>query len=218
MLTFTAVAIICTYSIGLRADRIHAGRTVTEPGTPGQTSRSDPFSVGGTLPGSVTPRLYRGATKIPSRSGIESGVFGSTTGKSTRANPHSVGYWHWQLKVRTQQRDNAVRYARKLERIIRTHRGKRVAKYSQTYSSSGSVADAICAVFGSYCSQAISVARCESGLSVNAANGQYLGLFQMGDYARSRYGHSWDAWGQARAAYRYFRDSGYSWSPWQCRP
>ena len=62
------------------------------------------------------------------------------------------------------------------------------------------------------------VARCESGLSVNAANGQYLGLFQMGSYARSRYGHSGTAIGQARAAYAYFRDSGYGWGPWACRP
>ena len=38
---------------------------------------------------------------------------------------------------------------------------------------------AICHVFGSYCSQALRVARCEDGYSVNAQNGQYLGLFQM---------------------------------------
>lgn len=79
---------------------------------------------------------------------------------------------------------------------------------------------AICHVFGSYCSQALSVARCETGgtFSVYAQNGQYLGLFQMGSYARSRYGHSWTAIGQARAAYGYFVDSGRDWSPWQCRP
>jgi hypothetical protein len=77
---------------------------------------------------------------------------------------------------------------------------------------------AICASFGSYCSQAIRVASCESHLSIWARNGQYLGLFQMGAYARARYGHSWNAWGQARAAYRYFRDAGYSWAPWSCKP
>ena len=73
---------------------------------------------------------------------------------------------------------------------------------------------AICAVFGAHCQKALSVARCESGYSIWARNGQYLGLFQMGDYARSRYGHSWSAWGQARAAYAYFRDAG--WGPWEC--
>jgi hypothetical protein len=62
------------------------------------------------------------------------------------------------------------------------------------------------------------VAQCESGLSVYARNGQYLGLFQMGDYARSRYGHSWDALGQSRSAHAYFVDSGSDWSPWECKP
>ena len=50
------------------------------------------------------------------------------------------------------------------------------------------------------------------------SNGQYLGLFQMGDFAWSRYGHGATAWVQARAAYRYFADSGYDWSPWECKP
>ena len=77
---------------------------------------------------------------------------------------------------------------------------------------------AISAVFGPYASQAIAVAQCESGLSVYATNGQYLGMFQMGSYARARYGHSYTAYGQARSAYAYFRDSGYSWSPWECKP
>ncbi len=76
---------------------------------------------------------------------------------------------------------------------------------------------AICQVFGPYCAQALRVARCESGLRTWAANGQYLGLFQMGAVARARYGHSPDAYGQARAAYRYFRDSGYRWGPWTCK-
>ena len=84
--------------------------------------------------------------------------------------------------------------------------------------ASPSVGSIICQVFGPYCSQALRVARCESGLQTWARNGQYLGLFQMGSYARARYGHGPDAWTQARAAYRYFRDAGYSWSPWTCRP
>lgn len=73
-------------------------------------------------------------------------------------------------------------------------------------------------VFGRYGSQAVRVARCESGLTIGARNGQYLGLFQMGHFARSTYGHSWHAWGQARAAYRYFVASGRDWSPWACKP
>ena len=77
-------------------------------------------------------------------------------------------------------------------------------------------ASVIRAVFGPYGSQAVGVARCESGLSTWAQNGQYLGVFQMGSYARARYGHGSDIWTQARAAYKYFRDSGYSWRPWTC--
>ncbi|HVM69556.1 MAG TPA: hypothetical protein VM204_06945 [Gaiellaceae bacterium] len=86
----------------------------------------------------------------------------------------------------------------------------------QLYSSSPIAA--IRYVWGRHADGAIRVARCETGgtFSVYARNGQYLGLFQMGAYARARYGHSWTALGQARAAYRYFQDAG--WSPWQCRP
>jgi hypothetical protein len=80
----------------------------------------------------------------------------------------------------------------------------------------------ICKVFGKYCSEAISVSSCETGgtFSLYAGEGkhQYLGLFQMGSYARSRYGHGYNAWAQARAAYRYFVDSGRDWSPWSCQP
>ena len=78
---------------------------------------------------------------------------------------------------------------------------------------------AICKTFGPYCSQALRVSWCESRHYVWARNGQYLGLFQMGSFARSRYGHSYNnAWVQARAAYRYFVDSGRDWSPWACKP
>ncbi len=77
---------------------------------------------------------------------------------------------------------------------------------------------AICHVFGSYCGQALRVARCESGYSVNAQNGQYLGLFQMGTSERQIFGHGETALEQAQAAYRYFLDSGRDWSPWSCKP
>jgi hypothetical protein len=77
---------------------------------------------------------------------------------------------------------------------------------------------AIRVVFGEYAGQALAVASCESGHRTWAQNGQYLGMFQMGDYARSTFGHSDTALGQAQAAYRYFAASGYDWSPWQCRP
>lgn len=74
----------------------------------------------------------------------------------------------------------------------------------------------ICQVFGSRCREALNVAWCESRYRTWAQNGQYLGLFQMGSYARSRYGHGPGAWAQARAAHRYYLAAG--WHPWACRP
>lgn len=77
----------------------------------------------------------------------------------------------------------------------------------------------ICGVFGPrYCSQALRVARCESGLSVYAHNGQYLGLFQMGSTARRLFGHGSSALEQAKAAHKYFVASGHGWGPWSCKP
>ena len=78
--------------------------------------------------------------------------------------------------------------------------------------------EAICTVFGSYCGQAIQVARCESGLTTTAQNGQYLGLFQMGSSERRLFGHGATAIEQVRAAHRYFVASGRDWSPWSCKP
>lgn len=79
---------------------------------------------------------------------------------------------------------------------------------------------AICYVFGKYCSQALAVARCESGhsYSIHAQNGQYRGMFQMGSSERRIYGHGNTALAQAKAAHRYFVASGRDWSPWSCKP
>lgn len=77
---------------------------------------------------------------------------------------------------------------------------------------------AICDAFDSYCDEAIQVAWCESRLQPTARNGQYLGLFQMGSYARELYGHGSTAHDQAVAAHRYFVSSGRDWSPWSCKP
>jgi hypothetical protein len=85
-------------------------------------------------------------------------------------------------------------------------------------ATGGGAERVICGVFGPYCSQALRVAWCESRMETTAANGQYLGLFQMGFNARARYGHGPDPWTQAEAAFRYFADSGFSWGPWQCKP
>jgi hypothetical protein len=81
----------------------------------------------------------------------------------------------------------------------------------------------ICEIFGPYCRQALAVVRCESRFSTSSANGQYIGLFQMGSWERRKYGHAYGAtiaavYGQVRAAYRYFVASGKDWSPWECKP
>jgi hypothetical protein len=77
----------------------------------------------------------------------------------------------------------------------------------------------ICAVFGKRdCLDALNVSWCESRFRTTARNGQYLGLFQMGSWERSRFGHGDDPWAQARAARRYFLTSGRDWSPWSCKP
>jgi len=85
-------------------------------------------------------------------------------------------------------------------------------------ASASSATRAISVIFGPYASQALRVARCESGLRTNAWNGQYHGLFQMGVNERATYGDGYDAWSQTRAAYRYFVSSGRDWSPWSCKP
>ena len=76
----------------------------------------------------------------------------------------------------------------------------------------------ICRVFGSYCGQALRVSQCESGFHIDAQNGQYLGLFQMGSSERRNFGHGDSAEEQAKAAHRYFVASGSDWSPWSCKP
>lgn len=77
---------------------------------------------------------------------------------------------------------------------------------------------AICWVFGEDCREAVAVARCESTMRPTAQNGQYLGLFQMGSWERSLFGHGQTPLEQARAAHRYFVRSGSDWSPWTCKP
>lgn len=94
----------------------------------------------------------------------------------------------------------------------------RADKRWRLYSSLREPEAAIRYVFGRYADQALAVSWCESHRTTYAENGQYLGLFQMGSYARSTYGHGSSALDQARAAYRYFVASGRDWSPWSCKP
>lgn len=95
---------------------------------------------------------------------------------------------------------------------------RRRARTRQLAVAAWTPSAAICTVFGSYCGEALAVARCESGLQTTAQNGQYLGLFQMGSSERRLYGHGPSAIEQVRAAHRYFVSTGRNWSPWSCKP
>lgn len=67
--------------------------------------------------------------------------------------------------------------------------------------------------------EALRVAYCESGPNLwpyARSSGGHLGMFQFGLWARSEFGFSWSPWFQAKAAYRYYRVSG--WSGWACSP
>jgi hypothetical protein len=94
--------------------------------------------------------------------------------------------------------------------------------YLSTGGSYNRVAGVVCSLNWSpySCSQVMQVVNCETGgtYSVHVQSGQFLGLFQMGNYARSRYGHGYTVWSQAVAAHRYFLDSGRSFRAWQCSP
>ena len=79
----------------------------------------------------------------------------------------------------------------------------------------------ICAAFGPRCSEAIEVARCETGgtFDVYARNGRYWGIFQVSDHwRRTISGFAWSARAQARHAYKVFRRTGSTWAHWTCRP
>jgi hypothetical protein len=104
-----------------------------------------------------------------------------------------------------------TRHIAAIRRVLRRRETRRLAQAPPRV--------AICNVFGRhYCDQALSVSWCESRHSTTAANGQYIGLFQMGSNERRTYGHGDTAHQQAVAAHHYFVLSGRDWSPWSCKP
>jgi hypothetical protein len=123
---------------------------------------------------------------------------------------------HTQSKF-NERRTRSLPYIRSLAKLwhSRALAERRIAKkYEQPFA-------AIRYVFGRYAGEAWEVAKCEGGHpipSVNAANGQFLGMFQMGRGERAKYGHSHTALGQSVAAFRYFVAGGRDWHQWQCQP
>ncbi len=66
--------------------------------------------------------------------------------------------------------------------------------------------------------KAFDVVACETGNTYNlqATNGQYLGIFQLGARERRICGHGPTARAQARAARCWYDKTGGDWSPWTC--
>lgn len=157
---------------------------------------------------------------------------------SARLNLHRarVEIWHGQTTIRFfehhQRLVHAARTHLAAERALRrAHHQLREGRAALARvqnriwvltNPAGFVEHVIMVVFGAYGQQALGVARCETGgtFSLGSANGQYLGLFQMGSWERWTYadGRYTTAWDQARAAYRYFVAGGRDWHQWQCKP
>jgi hypothetical protein len=125
------------------------------------------------------------------------------------------------LRARRLLREHRASLERLTQRVTRLRARLAAAKETRALQAirRAGPRKAICHVFGSrYCGQALRVARCESRLRIDASNGQYRGLFQMGASERRRFGHGSSAYVQASAAHRYFVVSGRDWSPWSCKP
>jgi hypothetical protein len=154
------------------------------------------------------------------------------TGATTfKCNQHAIktyievkrkATWRWQDKIlvprtRSSYQDKRSRGCAYLHWISNLWQGRAQSAF-QTWVDLRDPEEAICHVFGVYCSEALSVSWCESRYHITAHNGQYLGLFQMGSSERALYGHGYTALEQAVAAYHYFVSSGRNWSPWSCQP
>jgi hypothetical protein len=67
--------------------------------------------------------------------------------------------------------------------------------------------------------EARAVSSCESKLNRRARNGQYWGLFQLGETERGEYGwRGWTIKAEVRAAHTMFKLNGHSWARWGCDP
>jgi hypothetical protein len=147
--------------------------------------------------------------------------------RKMRANRRTLRFYAsngWYLRSakhgsRASERMRAARRhlaaASRSEKVLRRSLARREARRLATAPPR----TAICHVFGKrHCQEALAVSWCESRHSTSAQNGQYLGLFQMGSWERSRFGHGTTPHAQALAAHRYFVLAGSDWSPWSCKP
>lgn len=95
--------------------------------------------------------------------------------------------------------------------------GGTIGTTAQADRSSYTVAQrAVCHFFkGSLCATAMQIVKCETGGTYSpwSANGQYLGIFQMGSHERATFGHGNNVWAQSKAAYDYYT-AAKGFSPW----
>jgi soluble lytic murein transglycosylase-like protein len=88
----------------------------------------------------------------------------------------------------------------------------------------GATVEALICSYSWSCDEAVAVARCESGLRAGAVSpdGANYGLFQVNRVHAYRVGGNvyalLDAETNVATAFAIYRDAGYSWSPWSCKP
>ena len=142
-----------------------------------------------------------------------------TASAHTTVQPWKCKYLMWTRAI------NGSRYQWRMrcERYTRTHiyQHKFGFDVGHCFLSPPSEYRRRCVISGVFASvgqsrNALRVAWCESRYRPNAQNGQYRGVFQMGSYERSKFGHGNSTLSQARAALRYYKIAG--WRPWECKP
>lgn len=148
-------------------------------------------------------------------------MFSSATAATTNAKASSLDR---QIAYTKQQVKHDKRVIKKFHKRLHRHQEKlkQLKELQRIYALSP--VGAIISVFGPDAPGAITVAACESGggvpanIDINAENGQYKGMFQMGDNERATYatiGYS-TPYQQTVAAHNYFVL--YGWSRWDCQP
>lgn len=135
--------------------------------------------------------------------------------KQIRKDHSIIRFWHNHDQLRQVHRWIASKDTHWATVSLRIAKANLQKLAQSVYNVTGSVPHLICQVFGkAECANAVRVAYRESRFSINAVNGQYLGIFQMGSAERARFatlGYS-TAYEQIVAAHNYFLVSG--WSPW----
>jgi hypothetical protein len=171
----------------------------------------------------VTPVVASASSSGDARAGL---VHHVSTLRTSTSVIRFFEHHRWLLRDPRFRKEAKARLvaARRAVAVTRAHKRARLARKASAAHRrmiarlERAPVKAICFVFGNRCSEALRVARCESGYQTTAQNGQYLGMFQMGTSERQLFGHGPTALAQARAAYRYFVRSGRDWSPWSCKP